>query len=532
MNRMREGLKAAGLLAVLTAAGAAPAAAEPLERLAAKIEKRLLEGESRKVAVLSFPYHDGKVSSGSSLVQERLTTYLGGSRRVQVIERKLLEKVLSELKLGATGLLDDKTTAEVGRVLGVGAVVTGTLHDLKDGRTEVNARLIETESGRILTARMERIKRSWTDEPVAVLPPPVDPAPPPRPGPDAAKVQLALLLDTSNSMDGLISQAKSQLWRIVNEAASARRGGKAPVVEVALYEYGNNGLNPLSGYIRRVADFTPDMDGLSEKLFALSTNGGEEYAGQAIQTAVEGLSWTPGDNVYRAVFIAGNEPFTQGPVDFREAAAGAKARGVYVNTIFCGERRLGAAQQWEAGALLAGGRYLNIDQDRRVAVPRAPQDDEIERLGRGLNDTYVPMRSRRAREAVARQNSQDAKAAALAPAGALVQRSLFKSGRQYEAAAAEWDLASAVGQGRHDVLKDEEALPEELRALGEKERREYVAAKLAERKRIETRIGELRKERAAWLKEQAGKRPADTLDAAVLGALREQAGAQRFEFAD
>ena len=33
---------------------------------------------------------------------------------------------------------------------------------------------------------------------------------------------LALLLDTSNSMDGLIDQAKSQLWKIVNELAAAK----------------------------------------------------------------------------------------------------------------------------------------------------------------------------------------------------------------------------------------------------------------------------------------------------------------------
>ncbi|RPI65426.1 MAG: hypothetical protein EHM44_00590, partial [Ignavibacteriales bacterium] len=34
-------------------------------------------------------------------------------------------------------------------------------------------------------------------------------------------IQLALLLDTSNSMDGLIDQAKSQLWKIVNELATS-----------------------------------------------------------------------------------------------------------------------------------------------------------------------------------------------------------------------------------------------------------------------------------------------------------------------
>ena len=35
-------------------------------------------------------------------------------------------------------------------------------------------------------------------------------------------IMLALLLDTSNSMDGLIGQAKSQLWKIVNELAAAK----------------------------------------------------------------------------------------------------------------------------------------------------------------------------------------------------------------------------------------------------------------------------------------------------------------------
>src|SRR6185295_3102994 len=35
-------------------------------------------------------------------------------------------------------------------------------------------------------------------------------------------IMLALLLDTSNSMDGLIEQAKSQLWKIVNELAAAK----------------------------------------------------------------------------------------------------------------------------------------------------------------------------------------------------------------------------------------------------------------------------------------------------------------------
>ena len=38
------------------------------------------------------------------------------------------------------------------------------------------------------------------------------------------KIQLAVLLDTSGSMSGLIEQAKAQLWKIVNEFGLVRDG--------------------------------------------------------------------------------------------------------------------------------------------------------------------------------------------------------------------------------------------------------------------------------------------------------------------
>jgi hypothetical protein len=82
----------------------------------------------------------------------------------------------------------------------------------------------------------------------------------PAPGP--SRVQLALLLDTSNSMDGLIDQARSQLWTVVNEFAAARKGGQSVVLEVALYEYGNTRLSPQQGYVRQVLPFTTDLDRL------------------------------------------------------------------------------------------------------------------------------------------------------------------------------------------------------------------------------------------------------------------------------
>src|SRR5688572_617186 len=113
------------------------------------------------------------------------------------------------------------------------------------------------------------------------------------PAPAQDKIQIALLLDTSNSMDGLIDQARTQLWKVVNTFVDARRDGAAPFVEVALYEYGNNSLHVANNYIRQIEPLSRDLDELSRELFALKTNGGEEYSGAVIQRALADLSWDP-----------------------------------------------------------------------------------------------------------------------------------------------------------------------------------------------------------------------------------------------
>src|SRR5262249_21219912 len=155
------------------------------------------------------------------------------------------------------------------------------------------------------------------------------------------RVQLALLLDTSNSMDGLIDQARSQLWAVVNQFAAARRAGEPVTLEVALYEYGNDPIPASTGYVRRVLPFTTAPDRVSEELFALSTLGGEEYCGTVIQAALDQLRWSPAPSDLKTIFIAGNEPFTQGPVDFRPVVGRARARGITVNTFHCGPREEG-----------------------------------------------------------------------------------------------------------------------------------------------------------------------------------------------
>ena len=93
------------------------------------------------------------------------------------------------------------------------------------------------------------------------------------------RIQVAILLDTSSSMDGLIDQTRNQIWQVINEFSSLKQNGVQPRLEVAVFEYGNDGISKNQGYVRQVSAFTRELDKVSESLFSLRTNGGSEYCG-------------------------------------------------------------------------------------------------------------------------------------------------------------------------------------------------------------------------------------------------------------
>lgn len=355
--------------------------------------------------------------------------------------------------------------------------------------------------------------------------PQVDPAPPKE------RIQIALLLDTSSSMNGLIDQARTQLWKVVNTFVDARRDGVVPFVEVALYEYGNNSLHVANNYIRQVEPLTRDLDELSRELFALKTNGGEEYCGAVIQRALADLAWDPSDKTYKAIFIAGNEPFTQGSVDARQACKDAITKHVVVNTIHCGTRNEGISGSWHDGAALAEGKFMIIDQDKAVAHIDAPQDKAISDLSLELNKTYIGYGKGWA-ESAEKQTRADNDATANAKAGAPVSRAVTKASGNY--CNTSWDLVDATREKKIDPAKiPAEELPAELRSVAPDDRAAVIEKAARSRAEIQSRILELNQQReahvAAELKKQAAT-GAQTLDEALVEATRSQASALGYSF--
>lgn len=337
------------------------------------------------------------------------------------------------------------------------------------------------------------------------------------------KIQVALLLDTSNSMDGLIDQAKSRLWNIVNTLTTLKYNGKAPEIEIALYEYGNDGIRD-ENYIRQVTPLTQDLDLVSEKLFALRTNGGSEYCGAVIRDAAANLNWDSNDKSMKLIYIAGNEAFDQGKINYREVVSKAKNKNIYINTIFCGSREEGIQTFWQNGASLGGGKYFNIDSDRKVLYIETPYDTRISECNAKLNDTYIYY-GNHGSEYRLKQITQD-KNAEMQSASNLVERAVAKS-KKNAYKNDHWDLVDKAEKdaGFIATVKESE-LPAELKGKSKEEIQKMIVTKAAAREKIQKEIEELSKKRQTYIDSEMKKRgtgDSDDLGKAIESSILELA---------
>ncbi|WP_412983745.1 vWA domain-containing protein [Pontimicrobium sp. IMCC45349] len=339
-------------------------------------------------------------------------------------------------------------------------------------------------------------------------------------------IKVALLLDTSNSMDGLIDQAKAQLWEIVNELSYAKCDNDRPSLKIALYEYGNDGLNAEKGYIRKVIDFSSDLDDISKELFSLTTNGGNEFCGHVIQTSLDQLKWGNNPDDLKLIFIAGNEPFTQGEVSYKTATTNANEKDVTVNTIFCGDYQEGIVSYWKEGANLTRGNYMAINHNQATANIPSPYDDDILILNQQLNKTYIYYGSNGSSK-MALQEEQDSKAQGYSKANA-VSRTVSKSSHLYKNSS--WDLVDAVEIESLDLdkIKNDE-LPKELRDKSKEEIIAFLKTKKEERTSINKKIQELNKKRKAFISTSQSKND-NGLESAMIKAIKTQAKKKNYKW--
>lgn len=342
---------------------------------------------------------------------------------------------------------------------------------------------------------------------------------------DVPKIQAAILLDVSNSMDGLIEQAKAQLWNMVSVMGKAKCNDVTPQIEIALYEYGRTTNDVRQGYVKQVSSFTSDLDKLSQQLFKLTTDGGDEYCGQVIYNSLKNLNWDSASSSYKVIFIAGNEDFLQGNLLYTRACEEAKKKGVIVNTIYCGDKMQGIREHWNLNAECGNGSFTNINQNEKIEDIPTPYDSVIFALNDRLNATYVRFGAHgesayAAQASVDKLNYSANKTSALKRVAVKGKKELYKNST--------WDLVDAAEEDKEFAKKvDLKTLPDSLKNKSRKEIQVIIDRKTAERTQIQKDIEAVNDKRDIYIanekKKSSTNNKAATLESEIEKTIKKQA---------
>lgn len=111
------------------------------------------EFQKTKIAVLDFRLQGNEFGTEDmgKIVAEWLITAFVRQGRFEVIERKLLGEVLEEQKMVEAGIVDQETASEIGKLLGVKVIISGSVARIQN-LLEVNARIVDVASASIITA--------------------------------------------------------------------------------------------------------------------------------------------------------------------------------------------------------------------------------------------------------------------------------------------------------------------------------------------------------------------------------------------
>ena len=132
-----------------------------LDDLVTQIINTLSDNNKSKIAIIEFSDIEGNITNLGRYVAEELTTKLYRTNKFEIVERQLMNKLIQEQNLSLNGYIDIDTEVGIGKVLGVEAIVSGSITDLGNS-IKINARLISPESGKVFSVASVKIQKDNT----------------------------------------------------------------------------------------------------------------------------------------------------------------------------------------------------------------------------------------------------------------------------------------------------------------------------------------------------------------------------------
>jgi uncharacterized protein YegL len=346
------------------------------------------------------------------------------------------------------------------------------------------------------------------------------------PPPSAAKrVEVVFVLDTTGSMGGLIETAKEKIWSIASTLAQAHQ---TPEISMGLVAYRDHG----DAYVTRVIDLDRDLDSMYAKLMDFAADGGgdgPEAVNEALQAAVERVSWSQDPGTYKVVFLVGDAPphMDYQDVKYPQVVAAAAARGIVINTIQCGSMGETVAP-WQQIAALGRGHYFTVEQAGGAVAVATPFDEQIATLAAQLDDTRLYYGSS---DEVAQMADKIAATTRLneeASVSARARRGVFNVSEAGVAGnfLGGRELVDDVASGRVDLDAVPAAeLPATVAAAPPEARQAMVEATAQKREELQREIAKLGAERDAFIEAEVERNGGaeGSLDQQIYEAVRDQA---------
>ncbi len=339
---------------------------------------------------------------------------------------------------------------------------------------------------------------------------------------DHASIDVVFVLDSTGSMGGLIDAAKRKIWSIANVIAGAR---PTPELRLGLLTYRDRG----DSYVTRWSPLSADLDAAYAWLIDVRAGGGgdgPESVNQALHEAVTRFAWPSDPSTLKLIFLVGDAPPHMDYADdvpYAESVRRARATGIVINTIQCGDWPE-TTTTWQSIAAGSAGEFFRIARSGGATAMSTPYDAELARHSRLLDSTLVPYGGPEARAVHEKRLDASRKIDETASAEALADRAAYRAGE------AGGETLTGASELVHDVIEqairlDEippEQLPEQMQPWSPEKRREYIEAMAEQRRGLREEIEWLGQRRRDYLRERF-RSAADAFDQRVLQALRCQA---------
>jgi hypothetical protein len=343
--------------------------------------------------------------------------------------------------------------------------------------------------------------------------------------PQSHQIEVVFILDTTSSMSGLIQAAKEKIWSIATTMASAEQ---APDIRMGLVAFRDRG----DTYVTRVFDLSQDLDSMYASLMDFKAQGGgdgPESVNQALYEAINHISWSEDDRVYKVAFLIGDAPphmDYNDDVKFPVTLEMAKRKGIVVNTIQSGQNH-STAPVWKHIAQLGYGEYFQVENSGNAVAVVTPFDKKLSELAASLESTRLYYGDEEAKDKQRRKNEATAKLHDELSEAALARRSTFNATASGESNfLGENELVDAISSGRIELDDiDRDDMPASLQALAPAEQMAVIADQARQREEIKRDIQKLSESRNAFIVKQIGNR-ADTkesLDEKIYSAVKKQA---------